>query len=238
MSQPELSVVIPLYNEEESLPHLLPELRAILAALGRPFEILCVDDGSNDRSFEVLLEWQAKFPEIRILKLRARSGQSAAMDAGFRRARGRVVVTLDADLQNDPADIPRLLEELPGYDMVIGWRVRRSDTWLKRLESRIANRFRSRITGDRIHDIGCSLKAYRKEILDQIRLYQGMHRFLPILCEMEGGRVKEVPVGHRPRRFGVSKYGISNRLWRGLYDLMAVRWMQKRRLQYEIEKEC
>ncbi len=238
MSPPELSVVIPLFNEEESLPHLLPELHGVLSGLGRSFEIVCVDDGSRDRSFEILLQWRARYPEIRIIKLRVRSGQTAAMDAGFRRARGKIVATLDADLQNDPADLPKLLAELPGHDMVIGWRVRRSDSWLKRLESRIANRFRSQFTGDRVHDIGCSLKVYRKEILDRIRLYQGMHRFLPVLCEMEGGRVREVPVHHRPRRFGRSKYGISNRLWRGLYDLFAVRWMQKRRLRYEIEKEC
>ena len=238
MSTPELSIVIPIHNEVESLPHLFPELYDVLVSLSQPFEILCVDDGSTDRSFEVLLEWQAKLPAIRIIKLCARSGKTAAMDAGFRKAQGRVVVTLDADLQDDPDDIPRLLAELPGYDMVIGWRRRRIDTWLKRLESRIANRFRSYITGDRVHDIGCFLKVCRKEMLNCIRLYDGMHRFLPILCELEGGLVKEVPVNHRPRRFGQSKYGISNRLWRGLYDLMAVRWMQKRRLQYKIEKEC
>lgn len=238
MSAPELSIVIPLYNEEESIPHLLPELRDVLVTLGHTFEILCVDDGSVDKSFEILLEWQAKFPEIRIIKLSTRSGKSAAMDAGFHRSQGRIVVTLDADLQNDPADIPRLLVELTGFDMVIGWRIRRNDTWLKRLESRIANWFRSRVTGDRVHDIGCSLKVYKKEMLDRIRLYQGMHRFLPLLCELEGGCVKEIPVNHRSRRFGQSKYGIQNRLWRGLYDLMAVRWMQKRRLHYKIEREC
>jgi glycosyltransferase involved in cell wall biosynthesis len=238
MSTTDLSVIVPLYNEEESLPHLVPELRDVLMTLGRSFEIICIDDGSADRSFQILLELQARFPEVRIIKLSGRSGQTAAMDAGFHRSHGRILVTMDADLQNDPADIPTLLAELTGFDMVIGWRIRRNDTWLRLLESRIANWFRSRVTGDRVHDIGCSLKVYRREILERIRLYQGMHRFLPILCEMEGGRVKEVPVNHRPRKFGQSKYGIQNRLWRGLYDLMAVRWMQNRRLKYKIEKEC
>jgi len=238
MSVVDLSVVIPIYNEEESLTHLLPELHNVLVTLGRSFEILCIDDGSVDRSFQVLLNWQEKFPEIHIIKLRERSGLTAALDAGFHRARGKIIVTLDADLQNDPADIPKLLAELPGYDMVIGWRVHRSDSRLKQVESRIANWFRSRVTGDQVHDIGCTLKVYRKEILDCIQLYDNMHRFLPVLCEMAGGRIKEVPVHHRPRRFGESKFGIQNRLWRGLYDLWAVRWMQKRRLRYKIEKEC
>ncbi len=221
-------MVVPLFNEAESLPLLAAEIRAALGAAGESWEVVFVDDGSTDSSLEVLRRLAAEDPRVRVLRLRRNCGQSAALAAGIERASGRVIVTLDADLQNDPADIPRVLAALEGYDVVSGVRRGRRDDWRRRAASRVANAVRSRVLGDRISDIGCSLKAYRVEFLRRVPMFDGMHRFLPVLAESEGARVHEIEVAHRPRRFGAAKYNISNRLWKTLADLLAVRWMRKR----------
>lgn len=234
MWRPEISVVVPVYNEEENLPILVPQIMNVLRSLEKRFEIILVDDGSTDNSFNVIKELSNRYQEVRYLRFKTNAGQSAAFDAGFKNSLGDIVVTIDSDLQNDPQDIPKLLSYIPEYDVVCGWRIQRKDKFIKRLSSRIANRFRNLFTKDSIHDTGCSLKAYKRNWLDRIRLYRGMHRFLPVLLKMEGARIIEVKVSHNPRRFGKSKYNIRNRLFTGLYDLMAVRWMQKRRLVYEI----
>lgn len=226
---PRVSVVVPAFEEEESLPVLAREIREALDAAGVSFELLLVDDGSGDRTLEVMLELARRDPAIRVLRQRPNQGQSAALAAGWRHARAPVVVTLDADLQNDPADVPRLLAALDdGYDVVSGVRVERRDSLVRRLSSRIANGVRNRLTGDAVTDVGCTLRACRTELLRDLPLFTGMHRFLPTLLRLQGGRVTEVPVRHRPRRYGRTKYGIHNRLWRGIADLMAVRWMQRR----------
>lgn len=231
-------MVFPVYNEAESLPALLREITRALDGT-RSFEMIAVDDGSSDQSLEVLRRARESFPNLRVLSLARNTGQSAALDAGWRAARGRLVVSLDADLQNDPADIPPMLSKLEavGADMVIGVRLNRRDPWLKRIQSRIGNAVRNWITGDRISDTGCSLKLVRRECIDGLRLYTGMHRFLPTLLRMEGYRVVEMPVNHRPRRFGRSKYGAMNRALRGLADCLAVRWMANRAFRYEVKEE-
>jgi dolichol-phosphate mannosyltransferase len=236
-SRPEISLVIPVYNEKESLPVLAAEIREALGPLGRSYEVIFVDDGSADGSPEVLRSLAREDPALRIVRQRRNAGQSAALDAGFRFARGEVVVTLDADLQNDPADIPRLLERLDGCDVVAGVRARRQDDWVRRVSSRIANRVRNRVTHESIMDVGCTLKAFRAEYLRRIPMFTGMHRFLPTLLKMEGARVVEIPVNHRPRLHGQPKYGIGNRMWRALADLFAVRWMQKRWIDRRISEE-
>ena len=234
---PEISVVIPVYNEEENLPVLAREIRQALETVGRPYEVLYVDDGSTDRSPEVLRGLAREDPRVRVLRQRRNSGQSAALDAGFRHARAPVVVTLDADLQNDPADIPRLLERMGDYDVVSGVRTNRQDTWVRRASSRLANGVRNRVTHESVTDVGCTLRAYRAEYLRRIPVFNGMHRFLPTLLRMEGARVTEVPVRHRPRLYGQPKYGIHNRLWRGLADLFGVRWLQKRWVDRSLSEE-
>jgi dolichol-phosphate mannosyltransferase len=171
---------------------------------------------------------------VGVIRLRRNAGQSAALDAGFKWARGQVVVTLDADLQNDPGDIPRLLGELQDYDVVCGIRQGRQDTWLRRVSSKIANGIRRRVLHDSITDVGCSLRAYRRHCLTRIKLYNGMHRFLPVLLQIEGFRIGQTPVRHHPRRHGQSKYNVRNRAWRALMDLWAVRWMQNRQLRYQV----
>jgi dolichol-phosphate mannosyltransferase len=237
VTEPEISVVIPVFNEEENLPVLAAEIQGVLRALGRPCEVIFVDDGSTDGSPEVLRRLAQEDPAVRILHQRRNSGQSAALDAGFRFARGGIVVTLDADLQNDPADIPKLLERLEGHDVVCGVRTRRQDTWVRKVSSRIANGVRNRLTHESVTDVGCTLKAFRTEYLRRIPMFTGMHRFLPTLLKMEGARVVEVPVNHRPRLHGQPKYNIRNRIWRALADLFAVRWMQKRWIDRDLSEE-
>ncbi len=235
---PDLSVVFPVFNEEKNVPILLEEIKQALAGEGWSYEIVAVDDGSSDRSLEVLRDERARHSNLRILALEKNSGQTAALDAGWRAAKGRYVVSLDADLQNDPADIPRMMRKLSesGSDMVIGVRVNRHDTWSRRVQSRIGNGVRNWITGDQITDTGCSLKLVRREAIDRVRLYTGMHRFLPTLVRLLGYEVTEMPVNHRPRRFGQSKYGAMNRAFRGLADCLAVRWMSKRMLNYKVRE--
>jgi glycosyltransferase involved in cell wall biosynthesis len=231
---PEISIVVPAYNEEASLIPLASAIAETFAAPAVAYELLFVDDGSEDATAHVLRELAAKHPEVRIIRFRHNAGQSAALDAGFKQARGRVVVTLDADLQNDPRDLPRLLEMLKDYDVVCGIRQGRQDAWLRRLSSRFANGLRRRVLHDDIVDIGCSLRAYRGHCLASIKLYNGMHRFLPVLLQLEGFHIGQVPVRHHPRQHGQSKYNMRNRAWRALMDLLAVRWMQRRQLRYEI----
>jgi len=226
---PAVSVVVPARNEEESLPVLAGEIRDALGEAGVPYELVLVDDGSTDRTLDVMLELAAADPAVRIVRQTPNRGQSAALQAGWRAARAPVVVTLDADLQNDPADIPDLLAALDrGFDVVNGVRVNRQDTWVRKASSRIANGVRNRLTGDSVTDVGCTLRAVRADLLRDLPMFTGLHRFLPTLLKLQGARVTEVPVAHRPRRFGETKYGIHNRLWRGIVDLMAVRWMQRR----------
>jgi dolichol-phosphate mannosyltransferase len=228
-SPPLLSLVVPAFNEEANLADLAAEIRAAVEPLGRPWELLLVDDGSTDGTLAEMRRLAAGEPRIRVLRHRRNAGQSAALVSGFRAARGEIVVTLDADLQNDPADIPRLLAKLDeGFGVVSGVRVDRRDSFVRRASSKIANAVRNRATDEAITDVGCSLKAYRAEFLQNLPMFSGMHRFLPTLVRWNGATVAEIPVRHRPRRHGVAKYGIGNRLFRALADLFAVRWMRTR----------
>jgi dolichol-phosphate mannosyltransferase len=233
MDSVSLSLVIPLYNEEESVLPLVGQLNAALGGWSGPMEILLVDDGSADRTLDLLRTAQEADPRVRIIHFRRNLGQTAAMAAGFRLAKGRAVVTLDGDLQNDPAEVPRLVEMLKDWDAVCGVRIHRQDRRWKRLSSRIANGFRNWATGEDIVDTGCTLKAYRRECLQHLDLYQGMHRFLPTLLKMRGYRVTQVPVGHRPRLHGRTKYATWGRLVKGLGDVLAVRWMKQNRINFD-----
>jgi glycosyltransferase involved in cell wall biosynthesis len=221
--QPKISIVIPLYNEEESIPHLVEALDAAIANYGQPAEVIIVDDGSKDRSFELLKDVAERDPRYTIIRFRRNFGQTAAFAAGFAHARGEVVITMDADLQNDPMDIPLLMAKIEeGYDIVSGWRKNRQDRWLDRkLPSMLANRLISNVTDVRLHDYGCSLKAYRTEVLKHVRLYGELHRFIPALASQVGATVTEVPVNHRSRQYGRSKYGISRTI-RVMLDLINV----------------
>jgi dolichol-phosphate mannosyltransferase len=235
--RPELSVVVPAYNEVESLPPLFSELRAALAATGRTWELLVVDDGSTDGTAAALAAEAARDPRVVPLVLERNAGQSAALAAGLSRVRGDIVVTLDADLQNDPADLPRLLEALVHADVVSGVRAQRNDSWVRRVSSKIANATRRAVLGDPVTDIGCSFKAYRREVLEGLPMFVGVHRFLPALCVFRGARFAEVALHHRARQHGVSKYGVGNRLWRGLADLNGVLWLRSRLVRYRIRDD-
>ena len=235
------SVVIPLFNEEDNVPILQAELRAALA--GSDYEIIFVDDGSRDatraridRATDLAGDGT---PRVRVLAFEKNAGQSAAMYAGLHAARGEVAVLLDGDLQNDPADIPRLLAELEktGADLVCGYRARRKDTLVKRLTSRIANFVRSRFVGDGVRDTGCTLKAMRRECIPALVPFAGMHRFIPALIKGAGHKLVELPVHHRPRQHGVSKYGLGNRAVRATLDMFGVRWLLARQLRYRVREE-
>ncbi|MCP3978303.1 MAG: glycosyltransferase family 2 protein [bacterium] len=233
----DLSIVVPVFNERDNLMPLLAEIKRAVTPIGLSAEIVFVDDGSTDGSTEKIAALCEAHADTRCLRFRGNRGQTAALDAGFKSARGEVVVTLDSDLQNDPGDIPRLLEALDEYDAVVGYRRERKDGTLRRVSSRVANRVRNVISGDDIIDTGCSLKAFRRQTLADLKLFTGMHRFLPTLLRIEGYRVTQVPVNHRPRRSGRSKYGVWNRAFRSFTDLLAVRWMKKRRLDYEVLRD-
>ena len=224
----DLSVVVPIYNEEGSLPELVQQLLDALHPTGESFELVLINDGSGDQTSEVLNKLSKKVKELVCVSLRKNYGQTAAMAAGFDIARGEFIVSLDGDLQNDPADIPLLISKLrEGYDLVSGWRYDRKDAALKRkLPSKIANRLIGRVTGVRLNDYGCSLKAYRSEVLADMRLYGELHRFLPVLANIEGARITEVKVNHRARQYGTSKYGI-DRTFRVLMDLLTVWFMNR-----------
>src|SRR4051812_41781596 len=226
MDRPQISLVIPLFNEEENVRALLDELFSELSRLGRSPEVICVDDGSRDGTFAELAAVAAQRPELRVIRFRLNFGQTAAMSAGIEAARGDVIVPMDGDLQNDPADIGKLLSQLDaGYDVVSGWRKNRMDKEMgRKLPSRIANRMISAISGVRLHDYGCSLKAYRRDVLRDVKLYGEMHRFIPIYASWQGARVSEMVVNHRARRAGKSKYGLS-RTFKVVLDLMVVKFL-------------
>lgn len=231
---PRLTLVVPVYNERENLVPLVDEIAAAMGPTGDAYEVLLVDDGSRDGSAELIADLARTRGAVRGIHFRENRGQTAAFDAGFKAARGEIVVTLDADLQNDPRDIPALLRALEGCDAVVGYRRVRRDSWVRRVSSRIANAVRNRISGDDIIDTGCSLKAFRRCCLRDVKLFTGMHRFLPTLLRIEGYRIAQVAVNHRERHAGRSKYGVWNRVFRSSADLLAVRWMKKRRLAYEV----
>jgi glycosyltransferase involved in cell wall biosynthesis len=228
--------VVPVHDEEDNLEPLHRELCEALKSLGDELEIVLVDDGSRDRSLERMRAIAARDPRVRLVVLAGNHGQTAALDAGFRAARGEVTATLDADLQNDPHDLPKLLACLDRADVVNGVRVDRHDSFVRKVSSRIGNGFRNWVTGDSVTDVGCSLRVMRTSFLRHVKLQRGMHRFLPTLLRLEGARVMEVPVAHRPRHSGRSKYGISNRLFVGFVDVLAVRWMQSRALRYQVRE--
>jgi glycosyltransferase involved in cell wall biosynthesis len=224
----ELTVIIPVYNEEENIEPLIGELFPVLRNTGRSFEVIYVDDFSIDNSLSALEEMRKRYAELCVIRHRSNFGQSAALATGFAHARGKIIITLDGDQQNDPADIPLLLEALGNFDAVCGVRKKREDNWVKRASSRIANGFRNWVTNDTITDAGCTFRALRKSALREIPVFNGMHRFLPTLLRLQGYTVKEVLVNHRPRTRGTSKYGIGNRVFRGLVDCFAIRWWRKR----------
>lgn len=225
---PEVSVIVPIYNEVESLPHLIQAIAQSLETQSLNYEIVCVDDGSKDGSTELLKDLARQRTDLRAVLLRRNYGQTAAMAAGFKHSRGAAIITLDADLQNDPADIPELLAKLDqGYDLVSGWRKQRQDDRLTRLlPSKIANWLIGQVTGVELHDYGCSLKAYRAELIADLNLYGELHRFIPALAAIEGAKITEVPVRHHARKFGSSKYGLG-RTFRVLMDLLTVYFMKR-----------
>ena len=234
-----LSIVIPAYNEEENLPVLMKEIQEVFANQPKPSEIIFVNDGSTDRTLEIMLTIKSQYRNfpVRVLSLDRKHGLSAALDAGFRKATGEIVVSLDADLQNDPADIPKLLEKLPEYDVVIGIRARRQDPFVKKISSKLANVIRDFALREHWRDTGCTLKAYRRSFLGKLKLFDGLHRFLPTLLQMEQARIFEVEVNHRQRIYGKSKYHLWNRLTGPLRDLLAVRWMKQRHFRYRVEEK-
>ncbi len=236
---PDVSVVVPVYNESECVGPLCEAIYAVVPGLGRSFEVVLVDDGSSDDTPKLLEAEKARREGLRVVRLKQNCGQSAAMSCGFDRARGKIVVTLDADLQNDPADIPMLIEKIDAgeCDVVCGWRQKRQDNFVRRISSKIANGIRNWLSGETISDTGCSLKAYRTEFLRKIKMFKGMHRFLPTLLKLEGARVIEVPVNHQPRHAGEAKYGVWNRVFKSARDLLAVRWMKARHIRYESEEK-
>ena len=236
MEAPYLSLVIPAYNEQENIPTLLQRVAAALAQTGRPFEVVIVDDGSTDDTPRLLAEGMRQYPWLRVLRMARNGGQSAAFEAGFDAARGEVIATIDADLQNDPEEIPRLLPLLDGFDMVTGWRRDRQDTPFRRWQSRQANRIRNWISEETVQDSASSLKLYKAHAIKGLKLFNGAHRFFPTLVKMRGYTVREEPVKHSHRFAGTAKYGFRNRAFRAFIDLLGVRWMKKRYLRYQFSE--
>jgi glycosyltransferase involved in cell wall biosynthesis len=241
MTQPILSICVPVYNEEENLPLLHEAIAKVFDANGIEGEILLVDDGSKDGSWKAIEALVAKDPRVRGLKFAFNCGETAASDAGLRNARGKYVMTMDADLQNDPADIPRFLEALStGVACVCGTRVTtrsKGDNFVRVASSRIANWVRNKLSDENITDAGCTYRAFRRECVSKLKLYRGLHRFIPTLLKMEGFSVVEIPVSNNPRLHGESKYGVWNRLFKSFRDLLAIRWMKSRVLGYQIATE-
>jgi len=231
---PYLSVVVPFYNEEGNVEPLHHEVDAALSNVEGGVEFVYVDDGSADGTLGKLVELGKRDDRVRVVSLRSNSGQSAALEAGFAAVRGEVTATLDGDLQNDPNDIPRLLTALDEADVVNGIRVDRQDTWVRKISSKIGNGFRNWVTRESVTDVGCSMRVMRSRYVKRVKLFKGMHRFLPTLMRMEGARITERPVAHRSRRHGESKYGIGNRAFVGFMDVLAVRWMQSRAVRWEV----
>jgi glycosyltransferase involved in cell wall biosynthesis len=238
VSRPWASIVIPIKDERDNLVPLTQQLLKFLKSRDEsqsaPFEIVYIDDGSTDGSSELLDQLASQHAELLVLHFDRNYGQSSAFDAGFNRSTGDLVITMDGDLQNDPADIGTLLPYVKDFDLTCGWRTNRHDSAVRKISSRIANAVRSAVTGDHVHDTGCSLKIFRHSVVAKLQMFEGMHRFFPALALMHGFTVTEVPVRHHPRTHGVSKYGVGNRLFRSLYDLIAVHWMQRRCLRYRL----
>jgi glycosyltransferase involved in cell wall biosynthesis len=225
----ELSIVIPVFNEVDNLVVLVRELSRVLIPLNRSYEIIVIDDASTDNTAAMLRELRRIVPELVVCTHRINTGQSAGIATGFQQARGRIIITMDGDLQNDPVDIPILLGNLgDDIDCVCGIRQKRMDNYVKKVSSKIGNAFRNRITGDTIKDAGCSYRAIRRSALGEVVVFNGMHRFLPTILRAQGYVVKEVAISHRPRTRGVTKYGVHNRLWRGILDCFAIRWYRRR----------
>lgn len=236
-TEPQVSVIAPCYDERENLRPLVEAIHAALDPSGLAYEIVLVDDGSRDQSWDVLQELGRLDDRLRALRFALNCGQSAALWAGIKAAHGRILVTLDADLQNPPSEIPRLLEALKEADCVCGSRVAarvQGDRWLRRVSSQIANWVRNKVSGETISDAGCCFRAFRRECVANVKFFRGAHRFLPTLIKLEGHRVIEIPVRHNPRRAGRSHYGIWNRVFKTSADLLAVRWMKTRTLRYQI----
>lgn len=231
------SIVIPAFNERGNILPLYREIKTVMDRLGSTYEVLWIDDGSTDETFDTLRELSASDPAVSVIRLRRNFGQTAALAAGFRWARGQVVVTMDADGQNDPADIPRLLEQLDHCDMCCGYRAARQDTAGRKIGSRIANFVRNAVLRENIIDTGCTLKAVKADFVRDLAIWNGMHRFMPALASMKGAVIKQIPVNHRPRMAGRSKYTNLGRLGRTIWDLLAVRWMQKRQCRFEVEMD-
>src|SRR3954471_23350906 len=232
---PYLSLVIPCYNEQENVPTLLTRVAASLEKIGRPFEVILIDDGSTDDTPKLLADGMKQYPWLRVIRMARNGGQSAAFEVGFGAARGEIIATIDADLQNDPEEIPRLLPLLDEkrVDMITGWRKDRQDTPFRRWQSRQANRIRNWITQETVQDSASSLKIYRAHAIKGIKLFRGAHRYFPTLVKMRGYSVHETPVKHSHRFAGTAKYGFRNRAFVGIADLFGVRWMKKRCLKYE-----
>jgi len=233
-------LVVPIYNEEENVQNLLAEVAEVLLPHG-PFEALLVDDGSQDRSLQRMREWKQAHAAhwLRIVVLAKNSGQSAAVMAGVEQARSPIVTTMDGDMQNDPRDLPAMVARVQGgeCDAVVGVRRKRQDTWTRRVSSKIGNGVRNWLTGDRVTDAACGIKAIRREFWLRAPKFVGMHRFMATLVRYQGGKVVEVDVNHRPRAAGTAKYGIGNRIWKGLRDCFAMRWLRTRILMHQVEQE-
>ncbi|MFW5487632.1 MAG: glycosyltransferase family 2 protein [Desulfovibrio sp.] len=233
-----LSLVIPVYDEEDNLRPLHSQITKSLASLDRDYEIILVDDGSRDNSLSVMHSLAESDSHVRVIVFERNCGQSAAFAAGFQAASHPIIVTMDADLQNDPADIPKLLQLYDqGHDMVVGWRAKRKDIWIKRVGSKIANAIRNALTGKTVRDTGCSLKVMRASMARKLPVFNGMHRFLPTLMVLQQARLAEVEVNHRAREHGTSKYGTLDRALAGLYDLVGVRWLRSRYIDYSIRED-
>ena len=236
-STPTLSLVIPCYNEQDNLRPLLAAIRAAVDPLKLPYEVIITDDCSKDKSWEILKELAAGDPRIRALRFAFNCGESAALWAGLKIARGQYLFTLDADLQNDPKDLPKFLEPLKHYDCVCGTRVAarsRGDNFIRVASSRIANWVRNKLSDEQISDVGCTLRGFKRECIENLKFFHGMHRFLPTLFKIEGFTVTEIAVTHHPRAAGRTNYGVWNRLFASFYDLLAVRWMKKRMFRYQV----
>jgi glycosyltransferase involved in cell wall biosynthesis len=231
------SVIIPIKNEEENILHLFQEIYREMQKLDKPWELIFIDDGSTDGSTKVLKNLKSSHQNVRVITFTKNYGQSSAFDAGFKAARGQFIISMDGDGQNDPADIPSLVRSIEDCDLVCGWRVARHDPWNKKIISKLSNFVRNKTCKDGMHDNGCSLKIYRSQCLKAIKMYHGMHRFLPALFILENFRVKEIPVNHRERVKGKSNYHFFNRSLSPFLDMFAVLWMRKRHLHYQVRKE-
>ncbi|MBM3334543.1 glycosyltransferase family 2 protein [Candidatus Sumerlaeota bacterium] len=234
----DLTVLIPVCNEVENVEPLLAELVPVLDGLGKTYEIIMVDDGSTDGTYERLCQIRAGFGRLRLARFTRNFGKTAALVAGWDRARGRIIVIMDGDLQNDPRDIPGLIGHIPPYDLVVGYRVKRHDSWFRRAQSSIANWVRNKVIKDNMRDSGCAFQALRHEALHTQKFYLGLHRFLPAVFLLEGYKVMEAPVNHRPRLRGKGKFNMRNRIFRAFDDMMAVRWLRSRKIRYEVNDEC